>query len=54
MFAIVEWTRYQDVAIVANGDGNPRLFLSRKEAEGYARENIASSWQVIYLFAAQS
>jgi hypothetical protein len=49
MFAIVQWNSYQDVSVVANDDGSPRLFLFRRDAERYAREEIAWSWQIIYL-----
>jgi hypothetical protein len=49
MFVIVKWTIYQDVQIVTGEDGGPMLFLFRRDAERYARENIAYSWQIIYL-----
>ncbi len=49
MFAIVTWSTYKDVSILHAEDGSPVLFLFRREAEKYAKENVSSNWLVVYL-----
>ncbi len=50
MFLIITWSSYQDVSFVLGGDGAPRLFLFRREAEHYAKENLSGKWEILYLF----
>jgi hypothetical protein len=49
MFIIVKWNSYADVSIVFNDNGEPMLFLFRREAERYAGKNLSSQWQIIFL-----
>lgn len=51
MFAIVQWSSFKDIAVVTGEDGAPMLFLFRREAERWAKENIACHWQILYLLA---
>jgi len=48
MFAIVRWKSFKDIAVVTHTDGAPVLFLFRREAERWAKENLACYWQIIY------
>ncbi len=49
MFVIVQWCRYEDASVVRTEEGGPVLFMFRREAEHYAKENLANHWEVIYL-----
>ncbi len=49
MFIILNWSDYEDVAIVTEEDGTPKLFKFLRDAEKFARENLNFNWQVAYL-----
>jgi hypothetical protein len=46
---ILNWSCPEDVAIVANFVGLPRIFDSQAEAEEYAQKELNWNWQAIEL-----